>query len=166
MCETCVSTLDLFPEVTVHVGYDDALSDELDKLLEGDIVIESETKYRLSQAEWFDLWDSLSRKLPDEHAMGKDPARTMECAYCKRSLVPIPAIDTDCMVCGKSKVETTIRLAAGESPIDRDEYEQELAADDPEDPLVLALRSALICPEGHWVCTDCLVNRRAMLTLQ
>ncbi|WP_336360146.1 hypothetical protein [Haladaptatus sp. ZSTT2] len=165
MCETCVSTIDLLPAVTVHIGYDDTLTDELDKLLDGDIVIESDTNYRLSQAEWFKLWDTLSRRLPDEHAMGKDPTQTMECAYCKRSLVPIPAIDAECMVCGKSKVETARRIADGEHPIDRDDYEEELA-DDPEDPIVLALRAGLICPEGHWVCTDCLVNRRAMLQLQ
>ncbi|MFC6799834.1 MULTISPECIES: hypothetical protein [unclassified Haladaptatus] len=165
MCESCVSTIDLFPDVTVHVGYDATLDAEKDRLLEGDMVLESDTKYRISQAEWFELWDSLAKKLPDEEAMGKDPSETMECASCKRPLFPIPAIDTDCLVCEKSKVETTSRIADGAPPIERDEYEQELADDDREDPITLALRSGLICPEGHWVCTDCLVHRRAALEL-
>ncbi|MFC6733894.1 hypothetical protein [Haladaptatus sp. GCM10025893] len=116
MCESCVSTIDLFPDVTVHVGYDATLDAEKDRLLEGDMVLESDTKYRISQAEWFELWDSLAKKLPDEEAMGKDPSETMECASCKRPLFPIPAIDTDCLVCEKSKVETTSRIADGAPP--------------------------------------------------
>lgn len=170
MCKRCVATEPLSRDgVVAHIGYGDPAKDNYEKLLEDDIVIESDgTNRRLSQSDYLAVWDKLRTKPGfgelDPHA---PPEENFGCAICEEYLVTVPGVDAECEGCHTTKHETIRSFSEHRDQI-RADMEAAFGGDGigpgkRNDPIELAIRAGLHCPNGHWVCSDCLVNRRDRL---
>ena len=169
MCENCVVVESLSDKGAVaHIGYGDKNKNKYDKLLEDDIVIETgKTNKKLSQEDYFKLWD----KLKDKDNFGKiNPNVPQEnnsaCAVCGEYLITVPAINAECMVedCNNTKHDKIKHIKENEDEIRKqmeDYFGPEGAGQGKKnEPIELAVRAGIHCPNNHWVCADCLTFNR------
>jgi len=168
MCKNCVVTERISRNVTVHIGYGKNNKNKYDKLIQDDIVIQSpNTNKKLTQEDYFKLWDKLKNKNSFGNIDSSLPQeKNSACAVCGEYLVTIPAIDAECQVegCKNTKHHTINHIKDNEDEIRKDmiEYFGPNGAGDGKrnEPIELAIRAGIHCPNGHWVCSDCLTFNR------
>jgi len=170
MCKNCVVVEQVSKTGAItHIGYvDSPMQDKYEQLLTGDIVIQTRNSVkRLSQPDYLKLWDVLKEKesfgvvrshVPQESNSG--------CAVCGEFLITIPAIDAECAVpgCPRTKHGSIEYLRENEEEV-RKEMEEFFGPEGAghgkrNDPIELAVRNSLQCPNDHWVCSDCLTFNR------
>jgi len=86
--------------LSVHVGYGDPEKDMYEKLLSGDIRLDTATgARRLSQSAYFELWQSLKDR-PEYGFV--DPSLAQEenggCAVCGEFLITVPGVAGTCQL--------------------------------------------------------------------
>lgn len=173
MCRNCVIMEEISSDnVIAHIGYSKKDYDKYDKLIEGDIVIETpKSKKKLSQRDYFNLWNKLKDKNNFGNINNEVPQKNNEaCAVCGEYLITVPAIDAECVVenCHNTKHNTIKDIQQNEDEIRKD-MEMYFGPDGPgvgktNEPFELAIRAGIHCPNGHWVCSDCLSFRRSELS--
>jgi len=154
--------------MVVHIGYSTSIDDKYEKLLNGDIVIETQdSKKKFTSRDYVTFWNALKKKngfgeidesLPQEHNSG--------CAVCGEYLIQAPGRDVECVVdgCCVTKHGTITNIRDNEDQVREDMIEyfgpQGPGPGKRNDPIELAVRAGLQCPNGHWVCSDCLTFNR------
>lgn len=168
MCQKCVVVESLSKDVVAHIGYGNPKKDEYEKILDDDIVIQTpETRKRLSQEQYLELWTSLKNKdgfgiiesdVPQEN--------NSACAVCGEYLITVPGIDAQCYVpnCTNTK-HNKINYIKDNGQEIKKEMEQYFGPDGAgegksNNPIELAVRAGIHCPNNHWVCSDCLTYNR------
>jgi hypothetical protein len=174
MCDKCVIIESISQSGAIaHIGYGDPDKDSYKKLLEDDIVIQTKkSTKRLSQEDYLELWSSLKNKNGFGVVDSNVPQnQNSACAVCGEYLVTAPAIDAECVVpdCSNTKHGAIHNIMENKEEIrkDMEEYFGPDGAGEGKsnDPIELAIRAGIHCPNNHWVCTDCLTfDRKKILT--
>lgn len=172
MCQKCVITEPISSKSTiVHIGYGKNNKNKYDKLIEDDIVIEtSKSKKKLSQEDYFKLWDKLKNKDTFGNIDPDLPQKNNSaCAVCGEYLITVPAINAECYVddCRNTKHGKIKSIKENEDEI-RKQMEEYFGPEGAghgkqNEPIELAIRAGLHCPNNHWVCAECLTSNRSGL---
>lgn len=126
--------------------------------MEGDIIVDDGSNIRrLDQENWWKLWDVLEER--GWHTLPSPDG----CHVCRREIELAPAIEGECHYCGIDKHEKFWEIYENQERIQEEMelYEREYGDFGPgktTNPIELALRVCLQCPDGHWVCSDCLMS--------
>lgn len=162
MCKKCVGVEVIGKDGTcIHIGYSDHKT-WYEKLVHGDIILSSDEDRRFSQMKFFELWDTLEKQgygnIPGPGYSGDE----MGCYKCDRGLMCLPSIDATCPGCGEVKSDKIKEIWENRDLIEEEMkiFEEEYGEFGPgkeAKPVEIALRVGLICPEGHWICSDCLL---------
>lgn len=169
MCENCVITESISKNgIRAHIGYGDNQKGDYQKLLEDDIVIQSENgNKRLSQEDYLELWGSLKEK--DNFGVIEDGVpqqNNSACAVCGEYLITVPAVDSKCIVpnCNNTKHNAINNIKENHNEIKKEmeAYFGPKGAGEGKsnNPIELAIRAGIHCPNDHWVCSDCLTFNR------
>jgi len=169
MCKNCVITERISSKyIIAHIGYGKNNKNKYDKLLEDYIVIETQkSKKKLSQEDYFKIWDKLKRKDNFGNVNSEIPQENNSaCAVCQEYLITVPAIDAECIVegCDNTKHKKINDIKENEDEIRKqmkDYFGPSGAGKGKKnEPIELAIRAGIHCPNNHWVCTHCLTFDR------
>lgn len=148
---------DRLPGVTVHFGVGE-YDTWIEALEEGDVVfdIDGGGSRRYSQEGALRALQVLDEKIETPPERG--------CRVCDAPMIPLGAIDGECIDCGVSKRHEVRDIWENREQV-REEmqmFEEEYGSFGPgkqAEPVEIGVRSALTCPNGHYICSDCLMRR-------